>query len=385
MAPPRRRNRRRPSRVVTAPAAFAPEPEPEPAPPPRRGLLSTLMGPSAAAGARPAPRSSPALPEGPPWTRPDYYLLAAFAAVIVVVVGLLLGGVAGAASAQVTTSAVKGSAASTVTPTATQFTVIASDGTGAGAGFAVGEPITVGNQSATVKTVSCDTITLAAPLSTPASDNTPVSQDLLFPFSPSGPSIVAQVRSSPAASKTKFSVNCDASQFTQGDTVNVAGVQRSISSVSGSTITLSSALPSAPSPGTSLSLPYGPSPGSLLGDIMGLIVGELAIVILPLAALVARPLAARILHKARPRAMETIFFGAAIWVLDSLVYEIVSSQAKVQSVGSLVAVLLLSAASGFVIIPAFYPALARMLRGRSRGAPASSGRGSNGRGPSGRR
>jgi hypothetical protein len=383
VAPPRRRNRRRPARVVNAPPAVVHEPEP--APPPRRGLLASLLGPSAGAGARPAPRAAPALLEGPPWTRPDYYVLSGLAALIVVVVGLLLGGFSGAANAQVTTSAVKGSSARTVTPTTSQFTVVASDGTGAGAGLAPGEPITVGNQSSTVGSLSCDTVTLANPLSSPPAANTPVSQGLALPFTPTGSSVVAQVRANPKPSTKQFTVNCDASQFAQGDTVRVGSSTATVSSVSGSTITLSSALPQAPSAGTEVSLPYGPSPGSLLGDMMGLIVGELAIVILPLAALVARPLAARLRHKPRPRTMETIFFGAAIWVVDSLIYEIVSSQAHVGSVGALVAVLLFSAASGFLIVPAIYPPLARMLRPRPRAAPASDGRGSNGRGPSGRR
>lgn len=375
MAPPRRRNKRRSSRVVATPAAAVPEPEP--APPPRRGFLSTLLGPSAGAGARPAARPAPALPEGPPWVRPDYYLLSALAAGIVVIVGLLLGGFSGAATAQVK---------ATPAPTPTSFTLEASDGSGGvGPGFAPGEAITVGSQTATVASISCDRITLATPLSSAPAAKTQVSQGLVLPFVPTGPSVATKVAASPKPTTKTFAVTCDGSQFAQGDTVHIGNSTGTVSSVSGNTITLSSALHTAPTAGQDVSLPYGPSPGSLLGDIMGLIVGQLAIVILPLAALVARPLATRILHKARPRTMETIFFGAAIWVVDSLIYEIVSSQAHVTSVGTLVAILFLSAASGFVIIPAIYPALARMLRPRPRTAPASGGRGSNGRGPGARR
>jgi hypothetical protein len=369
VAPPRRRNKRRSSRVVTAPAVVAPEPESPP--PPRRGLLASFLGPGAGSG-RPAPRPAAALPEGPPWTRPDYYALSALTAGIVVVVGLLLGGFSGAASAQVKSAS-----------SPTTFTLENTDGSaGAGPGFAPGEPITVGGQTSTVKAISCDDVTLTAPLpSTPAA-KTAVSQGLLLPFSPTGASVATQVAASPAPTTKKFAVTCDASQFAQNDTVKVGAWSATVSSVSGSTITLASALPAAPTAGTAVSLPYGPSPGSLLGDVMGLIVGELAIVILPLAALVARPLASRLLHKVRPRTMETIFFGAAIWVVDSLVYEVASSQVKVSGVGSLLLLLLFAAASGFVIIPAVYPTLARMLRPRQRPAPASNSRGSNGRGPS---
>ncbi len=90
------------------------------------------------------------------------------------------------------------------------------------------------------------------------------------------------------------------------------------------------------------------NPGGLLTGILQLVADELAIVILPIAAFVARPMAVRLRRKPRPRAWETIFFGAAIWVVDTLVLELLFSTVPVKGLGTYIFTLVVAIASGFV-------------------------------------
>jgi hypothetical protein len=372
VAPPRRRNHRRRARVVGPRGPVSvPEPDPEPSPPPRRGLLATLLGPSPAArpssasalpprrglmasllGGPPAPRSAPPLIEGPPWARADYYILAGITAAIIVVIGLLLGG---------TSAAVNASVQSKPT-TPTSFTVTQGDGPG----FAPGQAITVGGEQSTVKSVLCDRITLATPLARAPAAGAPVSQESLFPFMPTDTSVVAQVASKPAPSAKTFTLTCDGSDLNQGETLTIGGEAGVISSVSGNAVTLSSPLRSAPAPGTTVKGPTGPFPGALLAAVANFLTGELAIIILPIAALLARPMVSRLVRKPRPRAMETIFFGAAIWVIDTLVIQVLFSLLPISTLGAWLLAVLVGMASGFVIIPAVFPFLSRLLRPRPR-------------------
>ena len=92
MAPPRHRRKRRPTRIVTA--VPAPEPEPQPPPPPvRRGLLSGLLRPQQV---RPVAARPVSGLQGPTWTRRDYYTLSGVTAAVIIVIGLVLGVGAGA-------------------------------------------------------------------------------------------------------------------------------------------------------------------------------------------------------------------------------------------------------------------------------------------------
>ncbi len=174
MAPPRRRRKRRPSRVVGAPVSV---PEPEPAPPPRRGLLATLMGPPRTG--QPVRRVAPPVVTGPPWTRADYYVLSALTAGVIVVVGLFL--------AVTTGLSVSSTVQASPTPSSTSFAVASGDG----GGFYPGEPVTVGSQQGTVASVRSNTITLTQPLDSTPTSGTSVSQSLALPFSTVASSMVA--------------------------------------------------------------------------------------------------------------------------------------------------------------------------------------------------
>lgn len=354
MAPPRRRRKRRPSRVVGAPVSV---PEPEPAPPPRRGLLATLMGPPRTG--QPVRRVAPRVVTGPPWTRADYYVLSAVTAGVIVVVGLFLA---------VTTGL---SVSSTVQPSPTPSSASLTVASGDGAGFYPGEPVTVGSQQGTVASVRSNTITLTQPLDSTPKSGTSVSQSLALPFTTVASSMVA---TSPTPTTTTFDLanGENLGFFGVGTSLTVNGESETVKSVSGNQITLDSALSAPPVPGDSVMTTIL-NPGGLLTGILQLVADELAIVILPIAAFVARPMAARLRRKPRPRAWETIFFGAAIWVVDTLVLELLFSTVSVKGLGTYILTLVVAIASGFVVLPFIYPVLARFLRPRPR-VPAAGSR-----------
>ena len=344
MAPPRHRRKRRPTRIVTA--VPAPEPEPEPPPPPvRRGLLSGLSGPRQVR--RVAARPVSGLP-GQTWTRRDYYTLSGVTAVVIVVVGLVLG-----LGSSVTTKVASNNA------TNLSFSVTKNTG----AGLIPGESVTVGSQQGSIASVQCDQVTLTNSLGSVPSSGTTVSQTLLFPFTPT-PVFAVAVAASPAPTATTFDVVCDSVDFGANQGVTIDGQSATIKSVSGNKITLNSALGSAPTPGTNVTFAVGTQSGGLLVGIFSLTIYSIALFGLAAAAMMAAPVAGRLRHKKRPPMLQVLAFGALIAVVNTVLLVVTMNAGPLG--------LLVASASGFVVVPLVYPAIASMLsRGRPRQAAGS--------------
>lgn len=140
-------------------------------------------------------------------------------------------------------------------------------------------------------------------------------------------------------------------------------------------LTLASALPAPPEPGTPVVQELYTT-GSLIGGIVGLAISEISIIILAVAAWVSRPFAVRIVKKARPGLLETFVFGALIAVVDTLVYFLeVSTLGSTSGAGVAVAEVV-AVVSGFILVPLAYPAITRMFfrRRQRQGMAGPSGR-----------
>lgn len=358
MAPPRHRRKRRPSRTVTSTSPVV-EPEPEPLPPPRRGLMASLFAPppSRSGGPMrpmmPSPaRSAPSLPSVP-WTRRDFLVLSGIAGAVVVVIGLLIG------LTDTTSSTVQASPAATTT----SFSVAS----GAGKTFLCGPTInlTVGSTVTHIAAVDGDRITLDAPLAAPPSSGTTVSQSMVGPGSVS---VCAAVAASPAPTTTELTLAGGAGVDFVAAGISLDGQPVTVKTVDSTSyrLTLASALPAPPEPGTPV-VQQLYTTGSLIGGIVGLAISEISIIILAVAAWVSRPFAVRIVKKTRPGILETFVFGALIAVVDTLVYFLeVSTLGSTTGAGVAVAEIV-AVISGFILVPLAYPAITRMFfRRRSR-------------------
>ncbi|MGP8160979.1 MAG: hypothetical protein ACLQGJ_07120 [Candidatus Dormibacteria bacterium] len=366
MAPPRHRRKRRPSRTVSSPP---PPVEPEPEPPPRRGIMAALlgapqMGPSGTGPVGPMPpvrRSAPPVTVGPPWTRRDWYVLSAVAAAVVVLIGLLLG--------------LSATASSTVqakpAPTTTSFAVAS----GAGKDFVCGTEVSlnVGGTPTHIASIDADQITLTSPLDSAPSSGATVSQNIT---TPARVDVCGAVAASPAPTRTQLTLAGGAGQFFGNIAINVGGVSDTVTSVNSTTyrLTLQTALPAAPVPGTEVT-ELGYTTGSLIGGIVELATSATAILVIAVAAWVARPIASRLRRKARPRLLETFVFGACVAVVDTLVYSVDLSSFGNTTGGFAAFAALGGVASGFILVPPAYPAISRLFRRRPRQVPS---------GPSGR-
>jgi hypothetical protein len=319
--------------------------------------MAALLG--TPGGARPAPRPVPAVAEGPAWTRADWYALAGITAAIVIVVGLLLALTSG--------FTISATVKSDPSNTATSFTVTSSNETStslAGDGFYPGEPITVGSDTGTVQSVFGDVITLTSPLSggTPAASAT-VNQSLPLPFATT---VIGQVASSPAPTKTTFTMASGGNGAVHfPGTVTVGGQSDTISSVSGEKITLTTALSTAPHPGETVTGNLL-DPGALINGANSLMGSLLGVVFLPLAALIARPLVVRLRRASRPRVMPIIFFGVVIWILYAFLIELILGLLPASGLGAYVLEILVAMAAGYLLAPLVYPFLSRMLQPRPR-------------------
>ncbi len=363
MAPPRHRRKRRPSRVVSSPAPVA-EPEQAPWPPPRRGLMSTLLGPPRTASPRPMrPVAGPAANLGPMWTRLDYYALSGFTALVVLVIGIVIG------LTDTTSSTVQANPA----PTATSFTVAS----GAGKTLLCGAdaPIEVGGTKAHVAAINGDRVTLTAPLGAAPASGAAISQSTVGPETLD---VCAAVAASPAPTTTQFTLAGGAGVDFVAAGILIDGQPATVKSVNTTTyrITLSSPLASPPAAGTAVTQQLY-TPGSLIGGIVGLAISEISIVVLAVAALVARPMAARLRKRDRPRVVEVLVFGALVAVVDTLVYYLeVSTIGSTTGTGVAVAEII-AAVSGFVLVPLIFPPVARWFRRpprRPRQVPGRAGR-----------
>jgi hypothetical protein len=308
--------------------------------------MSMLMGPTRPV--QPIPSSAPPADLGPAWNRRDWYVLSGITAVVVVVIGLLIG------VTDTTSSTVQAEPAATTT----SFSVAS----GAGKTFLCGSGIslTVGGIQAHVASIDGDRITLSAPLGSAPSSGTTVSQNMIVPGTVD---VCAAVAASPAPTTTQLTVAGGAGVDFVDAGITIGGQPATVTSIDTTTyrLTLSSALPLAPTTGTVVSQELYTT-GSLIGGIVGLAISEISILILAVAAWVARPVATRLRRKSRPRVLETFVFGAMVAVVDTLVYFLEVS-ALGSTTGAGVAVAELTAvASGFVLVPLVYPTVARMFR-----------------------
>ena len=355
MAPPRHRRKRRPSRTVTSTSPVV-EPEPEPLPPPRRGLMASLFAPPPPRSGGPMrpmmPSPAPSLP-GVPWSRRDFLVLSGIAGAVVVVIGLLIG------LTDTTSSTVQASPAATTT----SFSVAS----GAGKTFLCGPTInlTVGSTVTHIAAVDGDRITLDAPLAAPPSSGTTVSQSMVGPGTVS---VCAAVAASPAPTTTELTLAGGAGVDFVAAGMSLDGQPVTVKTVDSTSyrLTLASALPAPPEPGTPV-VQQLYTTGSLIGGIVGLAISEISIIILAVAAWVSRPFAVRIVKKTRPGILETFVFGALIAVVDTLVYFLeVSTLGSTTGAGVAVAEIV-AVISGFILVPLAYPAITRMFfRRRSR-------------------
>lgn len=362
MAPPRHRRKRRPSRVVGTPAPAAqPEPEKAPWPAPRRGLMSTLMGPPRTGSPRPTRSAAgPAANLGPMWTRLDYYALAGFTALVVLVIGLVIG------FTDTTSATVQAKPAAT----ADSFTVTSGDGKTllCGAGIA----IEVAGTETHVAAVNGDLVTLTAPLGSAPATGATISQSMIGPGTVD---VCAAVAASPAPTTTQFTLAGGAGVDFVTAGITIDGQPATVEAVNTTSyrITLSRPLASAPAAGAPV-VQQLYTTGSLIGGIVGLAISEISIVVLAVAALVARPMAARLRRKERPRMVEVLVFGALVAVVDTLVYYLeVSAFGSTTGAGVAVAEVA-AAASGFVLVPLVFPPVARWFRRPPRQPRVSPGR-----------
>lgn len=332
------------------------------------------MGPPRQGGAALVRQAAP-VQLGPPWVRVDWYVLSGLTAAVIVVVGLFLA----------FTQSISSTVQPSPSPTLTSFTLKSGDGLN----FRCGLGITVGGSQDTVASIDGDRITLAQPLSSPPTQGTSVSQS---PLLPATFRYCAGVAATPAPTTTQLTLEGGAGQLfgpcgvsgqssCGSEAVTIGGQLTSIKSVDsgpGYRITLAGALASAPGPGTPLSTDDVPTTGALIGSPLYLIVSQIAIVTLAVAALLARPMAAKLRRKPRTRIMETLVFGALIAVVDLLVASLLGGALGSASVAGAVLAQLAAAAVGFLVVPAVYPAVARMFQPRAprSGQPArSAGRG----------
>ncbi len=366
MAPPRRNRKRRRARVVGArgPVAVR-EAEPDPAPAPRAGFMTRLLGPPRSAQA-PPPR--PVAPLGPPWTRADYYVLSGLTLGVILVVGLFLG---------LTNSTVTSKVVSKPAPVTHGATTVFNVTKGDGTLFIPAQRISVGGHDVTLRYVNGNQLTVTPALHLTGLPGQAVKQSLVAPFTTTITSPLNLTRSSRTGVTLESSYN--SAFFAVGDSICVGPSTQhcydvTVKSIKNGAITLDTALPVAPAPGW-MAVKVVPEVGSLLIGILDLTVTELSLIILPVAVVVARPLAARVRRQPRPRVMEAIMFGAVIWIIDTLVFEIESSTLQVSGMGEYLVSLFVALLAGFVIAPPVYPLLARMLRPRPRPGPAPGGGG----------
>lgn len=365
MAPPRRHRKRRRARVVGARTVDVQETEPEAtSAPARAGFMTRLLGPPRSA-APPPPR--PAVPLGPAWTRADYYALSGLTLVVILIVGLFLG-----LTNNSVTSKVVSKPAPASTGTATVFNVTKGDGTM----FIPGQKITVGAHDVTLKYVNGNQLTVTPALDTKGLTGQSVKQSLVAPFTTTITSPVNLEKSTKTTIRLQSSYN--SAYFAAGDPICVGQstdhcYNVTVKSIKSGTITLDAALPVVPAAGW-VAVKVVPEVGSLLIGILDLTVTELSLIILPVGVVVARPLAARLRHKPRPRMMEAIMFGAVIWIIDTLFFEIESSTLRISGMGEYLVSLFVALLAGFVLVPLVYPFLSRLLRPRPRpGQPPAGG------------
>jgi hypothetical protein len=293
---------------------------------------------------------------GPPWNRRDWYVLSGIAAGVVVLVGLVLG--------------VSATASSTVqakpAATASSFTVAS----GYGKDFVCGSQVSVsvGGTASHIAAIDGDRLTLTAPLGVAPASGATVSQNII---TPAEVEVCAAVAASPAPTRTQLTLAGGAGQFFGEIGIVVGDYADTVKSINSTTyrLTLSSALPAAPAPGTAVS-EVGYTTGSLIGGIVELATSATAILVLAVAAWVARPVASRLRRKQRPRILETFVFGACVAVIDTLVYSLDLSTFG-STTGAVAAFAALGGvASGFVLVPPAYPAISRLFRRQPRQAPS---------------
>jgi hypothetical protein len=328
--------------------------------------MAALFAPPPPGPARPMrpmmSQSAPSLP-GVPWSRRDFLVLSGIAGAVVVVIGLLLS-----VSSATISSTVKASPA----PTTTTFSVAS----GAGKTFVCGSGVnfTVGDVPAHIQSIDGDAITLSAPLSAPPAAGAAVDQSSI---SPATVTVCGAVAASPAPTTTAFTLAGGAGQVFGEGTIDVGGQIRTVKSVDATSyrITLTSALPFAPSAGTPVSEQF-PYAGSLIEGISGLAISEISIIILAVAAWVSRPFAVRIVKKARPGILETLVFGALVAVVDTLVFYLLESTLAPTTGGGAAVAQVVAVVSGFILVPLAYPAITRMFfrRRQRQGMAGPSGR-----------
>lgn len=368
MAPPRHRRKRRPSRTISSTPPVV-QPEPEPLPPPRRGLMAALFAPppppppGSARAMRPMMRVPAPSAPNVIWSRRDFLVLSGIAGAVVVVIGLLIS-----VSGATISSTVKASPA----PTTTTFSVAS----GAGKTFLCGPSVnfTVGGVAAQVASIDGDAITLAAPLNAPPAPGASVDQSSI---SPATVTVCGAVAASPAPTTTELTLAGGAGQIFGQGTINVGGQIRTVKAVDATSyrITLTSALPVAPSAGTEVTEQF-PYAGSLIEGVSGLAISEISIIILAVAAWVSRPFAVRIVKKARPGLLETFVFGALVAVVDTLVFYLLESTLAPTTGGGAAVAQVVALVSGFILVPLAYPAITRMFfrRRQRQGMAGPSGR-----------
>jgi uncharacterized membrane protein YeaQ/YmgE (transglycosylase-associated protein family) len=279
------------------------------------------------------------------------------AALVVVVVGLLTGLVA----------SISTTVGSKPAPTTSSFAVAS----GFGKSFLCGQSIVVGSAQAQVASINADQLTLSQPLASVPSAGTTVVQKILTPTTVA---VCGSVASSPAPTTTQFTLAGGAGyDFGVNATADIGGEVATVKSINSTSyrITLASALPSAPQPGTAVSQLF-PYPGSLILGIFELAIGEFSFLVLAVAAWVARPFATRFVKKRRPGLLETLVFGVVVAVVNVLVYVLgVGTLGSTNTPAGASLVDLGTVASGFVLVPAAYPAISRLFRRSPRQAGAS--------------